>query len=603
MRAHGLAVVATNGILLVVGSMAGLPSHGSSGALWMTGVLFVNLGASLLLGGFRLLGWGSEGRRMIVADTLTSLGGVVPLLARVTVLGGLDLGNLAFVFFLLARGWVLVWFMLANTERFPSTPLRVWIFATSLLLYAGATIPAARRSHTEGDEPHYLLATHSLVADGDLDLANNYKRKDYLPFFPADLVHRHVLVNERNEDVPVHDVGISALLVPGYAVGGKLGAMFELNVIAALLALGIYELARRLGASQASSARAWSLFALTSPLLVYSSQIYPEVVGAALAVWATVEFARARRTGSTAHLVAAGTLLALLPWFSVRYWLLVAPLGIAILLGIAFSARGQPRFVLSRVGLVLLPGLISVALFCLFDRWLFQAPLPNAGYVLYMTRNRPPMFTPQLADISFLGLLFDRAFGLLPTSPVYLLAFVGVLPAWRFSKRIAAAVLATIVVFTIFAAVNQFWYGGYAPPPRYIFPVVALLAPFGARALEGIRETSIVRFLTGWSLVVAVLYTAFPETRLSFWDGTSAAGAFFDRNFGFDPTEALPTFVRAGALDYALAALWGGAAVLCVRRLARRSGANDSDRTDAPAAEHPPTGVAGPGAGGPLTEP
>jgi hypothetical protein len=181
------------------------------------------------------------------------------------------------------------------------------------------------------------------------------------------------------------------------------------------------------------------------------------------------------------------------------------------------------------------------------------------------------MFAPQLLDVSLLGLFFDRAVGLLTTAPIYLIAIAGIVAAWKFSPPVAAAILITVAAFVVFAAINQFWYGGYAPPPRYIVPVVALLAAFAARGLEGRDPKPIVRFLAGWSLTIAVLYSASPETRLSFPKGGSSLGVFFDGILGFDPTVAFPSFLRADPVDYVLAALWGGAAAVCVRRMARRA--------------------------------
>lgn len=568
---HAAIAVGLNAGLVAIAALGGIFQE-RSGLSWLLAVVGLNLAASALVAAFELRGWDLASRRALAADVLTSFAGAVPLLVRETSLaGGFDLGNLLFVVFLLCRGAFLAWFPRANAPRLAAASVRSWILAATFLLCAAATFPVARRANTQGDEPHYLLATHSLVADGDLDLSNNYRERHYLPFFPAELVVRDVLVNARGADVPIHDVGISALLAPGYALGGYRGAMLELSLIGAFLALGIYELARRLGASQAAAVRGWGLFAFTSPLLVYSSQIYPEIVGATLTVWAVVSFARARRTGRSGPLLAAGAALGLLPWFSVRYWLIVAPIGLAILAWI-FSTGGGRRAVAQRAAIVLSPGIVSVVLFCLFDLAVYQSPVPNAGYVLYMTERRPPMFTPQLLDISLAGLLFDRAFGLLPTAPLYLVAVAGIGSAWRSSRRVAAAMLATVAVFVLFAAVNQFWYGGYAPPPRYVFPVVALLAAFAPAVLERDDPGGVVRFLAGWSVVVAVLYTAFPETRLSFPDGKSALGGFFDRYFGMDPTAAFPSFLRAGLSDYLRALFWAAGATFCVLWMRKRAG-------------------------------
>ncbi len=34
-----------------------------------------------------------------------------------------------------------------------------------------------------GDEPNYLLTTHSLLADRDINLENNYRNRDYFHFY------------------------------------------------------------------------------------------------------------------------------------------------------------------------------------------------------------------------------------------------------------------------------------------------------------------------------------------------------------------------------------------------------------------------------------
>ena len=41
-----------------------------------------------------------------------------------------------------------------------------------------------------GDEPHYLLVAQSLLKDGDLKIANNYERQDYLEYWQG-ILHPH----------------------------------------------------------------------------------------------------------------------------------------------------------------------------------------------------------------------------------------------------------------------------------------------------------------------------------------------------------------------------------------------------------------------------
>ena len=38
-----------------------------------------------------------------------------------------------------------------------------------------------------GDEPHYLLAAHSIVHDGDVDVLDEYRSRVYADFYPHEL--------------------------------------------------------------------------------------------------------------------------------------------------------------------------------------------------------------------------------------------------------------------------------------------------------------------------------------------------------------------------------------------------------------------------------
>src|SRR6186997_3441458 len=64
-----------------------------------------------------------------------------------------------------------------------------------------------------GDEPHYLMVAQSLLADGDIDVANNYQRNDGARF-GADGVQpeTHVRVTTRGRSLPVGDLGVPVLL-------------------------------------------------------------------------------------------------------------------------------------------------------------------------------------------------------------------------------------------------------------------------------------------------------------------------------------------------------------------------------------------------------
>src|SRR5262249_55616687 len=79
------------------------------------------------------------------------------------------------------------------------------------------TLTTHGRSSASGDEPHYLMVTHSLASDHDLDLANNYAHDDGRWFGHEHLAAGpHARVARTGQLLSVHDVGLPIVLVPVY---------------------------------------------------------------------------------------------------------------------------------------------------------------------------------------------------------------------------------------------------------------------------------------------------------------------------------------------------------------------------------------------------
>jgi hypothetical protein len=444
----------------------------------------------------------------------------------------------------------------------------------SILVYAAITPWVQFGAWPTADEPHYLLLSDSLVFDHDFNLANNYLAGDYKKYYPFPIPpsDHHALRNIRGEEVPIHDVGLPIVLVPGYALAGRRGAMLEMNMLSALLALGIFELALVFEVSRRAALIGWALFAFTSPLVVYSSQIYPEVVGAAGALWSVIAYNKVLATQRRQYLLWTGFLLSILPWFSVRYWIITGSILGVIALHQVVLGVGRNHFPWLPIALLGSPLLVSLVLFGLFDWNHYQTPVPNAGYVLLM-RSWPPssMFSSKFIP-GLLGLFFDRAFGLLPTAPVYLLALSGAWIACARKPWQASLILLPAIAYALFGAANRFWYGGWAPPARYLFLSAALLAPLSPLVTSRRTPRSISFVLVAWSIFIAVAYTAFPWTRYTFWDvNAGALSEYIYKRIGINFGLLFPSFIRASGWDYGIAGLWATLAAGCISKLVQRS--------------------------------
>jgi hypothetical protein len=159
-------------------------------------------------------------------------------------------------------------------------------FALALAVYLAVFL--FTRPGATGDEPHYLVVAESIAYDRDVDLANDYASPDRIsriyPVWPLDPALHAADYTGSGELRPLRGVGLPALLAPAVALGGLTGARLVMVLVAALLADQLYRLLRALGFRRRYRALAWAAAVFCLPLLVFSSQIYPEPPAALLVV-------------------------------------------------------------------------------------------------------------------------------------------------------------------------------------------------------------------------------------------------------------------------------------------------------------------------------
>jgi hypothetical protein len=473
--------------------------------------------------------------------------------------------GLTYTLFIFCTCFLLVGYALANAEDVASSRSgRIWVFVTSSLVYLSIAPWVAQAAWPIGDEPHYLLLTHSLLVDHDFDLSNNYLNKDYRSFLPSDLREHHAFLNSRGEEHSSHGVGLSMLLVPGYALGKRVGAMCELGLVAALLALAIFELAAKIGGSRRGALLVWALFAFTSPVIIYSSHILTEIPAAASLLAASIAFWNFLKRGRRFFLGAAGMLLGTLLLLNIRYWMVVGPLFAVITLYILLHREVQRR--LQSLAVLIFPVLIAVALLIGYNIRFYESVLPNKGFSVFFAR----------ADVGLLGLFFDRAYGLLPFAPVYLIALCGARVALKRQLWLTMSLLVPSVCYILFMGFVSFWSGGWGPPGRYLLIGMVPWAPLAALVLSSCRPSVIIVALATWSYLIAIAQTSFPLTRWPSVSDTSQGGLaeFCAKHIGLDFGSLFPSFIQAGVADYLLAGFWLSLASVCIWTLRRRRRAN-----------------------------
>ena len=340
-----------------------------------------------------------------------------------------------------ARAWL----------RSPGWP----IFLATLAVYVALVPWMARAWARGGDEPHYLLAAHSLVADGDLDLGNNYTQRDYQAFYGEYFLNPHVSLRADGQAMLTHNLGLSLLIAPAYALGGLSGVLYFLALVGALVAANVYLLGYALTHSRAAAALGWAAIAFTPPVLWYVFLVYPEIIGALIVVVA-VRALLARAPGAALdHVAVFGLGVGALPWLSTRFLPLFGLL-LAWAAWEAWRARANRRQWALAIGLA---GVTWLG-YLLFSQWLYGSASPGAAYAGPIPLAVERTFALLRVARGLVGWLVDNQRGVLISAPIYAAALWGCAVLLRHKPLAGLGLLAPLAAALLPVAVwGGFWTG------------------------------------------------------------------------------------------------------------------------------------------------
>ena len=411
-----------------------------------------------------------------------------------------------------------------------------------------------------GDEPHYLTIATSLVSDGDLDVLDEYRDKEYFPYYPfhlgdaRDMEDMHAIYGRGGGIFSKHSVGLPLLLAPAMRLGGHGAATVVMIALTAMLAAQTWLLGQDvLAYSQRERVTwgvvlAWVAVALTPPLLLYAPLFYPEVAGALLTVVGVRAVLAYVRGGSLGALAVVGSACGLLPWFHLRYAPLALALGALALAAIVNRWRHGSRRAADAFVLSLPAGIAGLGLLAL--NWRLFGGVPPVDEYGAVSLGRFVVGAP--------GLFFDRQFGLLPYAPVYTLAPFGVPALWRTSRWAATAAAVPFLGYAGFVACFSYWYGAFSPPARMLVPVLPLLvAPLTALLARSVPARVLCVALLALTAAMAKLLVDVPRLRYNLPTGSSAALEYLSQLWGRDVSGWLPTFIQPDPAGF----VWVGTAI------------------------------------------
>jgi len=365
-------------------------------------------------------------------------------------------------------------------------------------------IRATRGSSITGDEPYYLLTTQSLLADGDLDLRNQYAAKSYKSFFdhPNDLWHQSVPKPGDGRLLSPHNPGLSILVLPGFAIGGLAGAQTQLLLLAAAAMALAFALAARISDQRIVSWLVALFVGLSATAFIYSTEIYPEFPSALTLIVSLLLVTRQRTFGISDGLLLAAALAAMC-WLGVKY----APL--ALLVSGYFLLKANRTGQLALV----VAGTVSAAFFVWFHLHVFGSLTPYSLNVVYAGWSTTDIVGGHAGFgerfYRLWGLFIDERFGIGRWAPLLLTAIPGLalLAVADLQHRLILALILAQIAIATFVAITMmgWWFPGrttLAVLPLFVLPVVLLVvkAPLWGRIVVALLGTMTLATTIGLAL-------------------------------------------------------------------------------------------------------
>lgn len=508
----------------------------------------------LILGGLREIHrWAviRGGRELSAAGSAGELGALAVLVLLVFARPHLALARMDEV---LAGGFLLVLaFRVARQvlalrpllgETVPKRPSPLFFFLP-LAVYLAILPWSAGHRQPDGDEPYYLLVTHSLTYDFDADLTNNYARGDWRHFMDRPIAPQPGdPVGPDGEKYSRHNELLPMALVPAYLAGGKMGALATMAALTALLAWMTLRLARHyFPAHPGEAMAAWALTAFMPPLLLYSYQVWVEVPAALLAAVAVDRILSldGQRTWTRKEWLGLGLPVLLLPLVKMRFLLIAGPL---LLIGWLHAGRPRrPVFILAGLLALVAAGIL------LYNHVVYANPLKIHTW----QEVDPHRYSLSSYVKGGFGLFYDAAFGLFGCAPVWLLLVPATLPLVLRRSRLLLHVVALSFPYLLVVAPRIEWYGGWSPPFRYAlialpFLGIALIPLLADRDRAGAR--ALLAGLAAVTLVLTLVWVAVPGWTYNFADGRTYVLDALSGRLDLDVTRFFPSSIRPRAATW-----------------------------------------------------
>ena len=309
--------------------------------------------------------------------------------------------------------------------------------------------------HYYGDEPYYLLITHSISYDFDVDLKNNYENNDYSNFYNFHL-RKQPSYEKNNKIYSSHFIGLPILLALPYKFLGKQGVILIISFISTLFIYLFYKFVY-LYFPKNSSKKIFILVLIllfTAPFLEMYSSIYPEIPAACIFLILFIDYQK-----NYINLFKHSFAFLFLALLGIKY--LPAALFIWFLLAINYY-KNKKLFLFC---------FLTLLMILIHQSIIFYAYGEFKPFGIAFSHSKDSNnFSLSVFPTQFFKLLFGQRYGLFFCAPIYILAI------YSFIKNIKFFYLQFFIFFIhAFPFFMLDGVPGDSPPARYFIAALPFL--------------------------------------------------------------------------------------------------------------------------------
>lgn len=375
-------------------------------------------------------------------------------------------------------------------RRFTANSIAIVIFIVLAVFYLISTPLFLENSVFGGDQPHYLVVTHSMLEDGDIYIEDDHQSGIVDSWTPVHTEPQYFKRTTDNQVIPFHRIGLPLLAVIPYWLGGKTGAVLLMGLLSALSAALTFVLSEKITGNRRASLWATAFIALTTPAFLLSFQFFSEVPAACITLLVLNMIIRSDENDPPLLPWLIPFLIWTLPWLHARDMI---------------TALALTAFLLFRMraGLATHAGVLALSLVLALGIPLFNyAYYGTFSLVAEMGSDSAGAFGLMNVVNGLGGMFFDQEFGMLLYNPGLILVFPGLISLFR---RDPGTTIWLILIAGFSVGPNllyRMWWGGGSSPGRYYVAVIYLAAIPIARLLAynrrfAVRRLFFVLFLIG----------------------------------------------------------------------------------------------------------